>query len=160
MWYITKGGGGGGIIFGVVVWIPLVMGWQFSETSWKTISKFVLIYLVRFLWPWPHLQVQQGCGISGLCFSRKYMSVEVFPSWQLLIGQWSSLVSSKLCFEHIKWWWYTADPIHRGPLLREIQYIKNRQWTPNLPRAKKKNKKKKLIVCLLFYLIWNKKKTD
>ena len=55
---------------------------------------------------------------------------------------------------------YIADPIHRGPLLREIQYITNRQWTPNLPRAKKKNKKKKLIVCLLFYLIWNKKKTD
>ena len=28
---------------------------------------------------------------------------------------------------------YTGDPIHRGPLFRDIQYIANRPWTPNLP---------------------------
>ena len=29
--------------------------------------------------------------------------------------------------------WYTVDPIHRGPLFREIQHIANCSWTQNLP---------------------------
>ena len=28
---------------------------------------------------------------------------------------------------------YTVDPIHRGPLFREIQCIASRPWTPELP---------------------------
>ena len=35
---------------------------------------------------------------------------------------------------------YSVAPIHRGPLFREIQYIANRPWLPNFPKAKKKKK--------------------
>ena len=38
---------------------------------------------------------------------------------------------------------YSVAPIHRGPLFREIQYIANRPWLPNFPKAKQKKKKKK-----------------
>ena len=53
---------------------------------------------------------------------------------------------------------YTIDPIHRGPLLREIQYITNRQWTPNLPRAKKKKKNKKTYSMFIVLLNLKQKK--
>ena len=52
---------------------------------------------------------------------------------------------------------YTADPIHRGPLLREIQYITNRPWTPNLPWAKKKNKKKTYSMFIVLLNLKQKK---